>query len=121
MADPVDYKEFAQALANINSNQVTLADGMRLLIIKSIDELRQDNLAQHTSLRRALDEQDKDIAGYVKQFFEEFKKHTEEKEELKTRVTILEETQKRIIWLGITIVPSVISLWEIFRTKVIGQ
>jgi len=96
--DRVSAREFYLALHTATSE-------LKSLIITIRSETEQSMQAKHASIRNALNENFKLVS-------EQMKSHEDEDQAIADRVLILEETQKRMMWVGFIVVPSILAAWE---------
>ena len=95
--DLVSQREFSKSMLDLHAHVTAQNDWH-----SKTAELR------HASLRNTLD----NLEEGMKVLSEAFKDHQVDDRLVERRVTLIEEWQKRLIWIVLAIIPSTITVWE---------
>lgn len=113
----VTFKQFYEMILEINKQRSLETDSLRNLIIAKAAEAENGDLLRHTSLRGTIKELDHKLDNKVKEVMVHMERHQKEDDLVKDRVLIIEQSQKRILWLVTLIFPSAIAIWETISNK----
>ena len=113
--DKVSYREFSEALRTLRAEQVTRSDEVKSLIITQSNHAIEHAAINHRSMNEKLNAQDVKLAAAMDALERKIEEHTDEDRAVEKRVSSLEETQKRLTWVGLAVVPSFLAAWEAIK------
>ncbi len=96
-SDRVSLREFTKAMDDLRS-YITQLEVLRL----EASKLRHQTIGD--TLQRIMNEQGQ-MRGEVRM-------HADEDDKVERRVTLIEEWQKRLVWIVLAVIPSSIAVWE---------
>lgn len=93
----VSFREFKQAI-----------DDLRSYITLLHTNHAEASKARHDSMGRRMDDLDNRIDDYL----QKHEAHEKDDEKVEERVHILEDGQKRLLWVTLALTPSALAMWE---------
>lgn len=117
--DNVSYREFAEQLRAMELRHITRGDEIKSLIITQTNHAIETAALHHQSMNSKLAAQDAKLDKAVDELSAKIDGHTDEDREVEKRVTRIEETNKRFIWLGLVAMPSFLAAWEAIKRNVL--
>lgn len=111
----VSYREFSEALRVLRAEQIVRGDEIKSLIIQQSNHAIEHAAINHRSMNDKLSAQDIKLDNAVKSLGSKIDEHTEEDREVEKRVSALEEGHKRLMWVGLAVVPSFLAAWETIK------
>ena len=94
---------------------VTKLDEVKSLIL-TLDQNRQEtSRLRHESIGDKLAAQNREMTVIAKELSGKIDLHKDEDDAVERRVSAIEETQKRIVWVGFAVIPSALTAWEFIK------
>ena len=113
--DRVSYREFSEALRVLRAEQVTRSDEIKSLIIQQSNHTIDNATTNHRSMNDKLSAQEAKFEAAIAALDIRLDAHAAEDRAVERRVSIVEETLKRLTWVGLAVVPSFLAAWEAIK------